>query len=117
MATIDWPTSLPQNFLQDGYSEGNIDNLYRTGMDVGPEKRRPKSTTAEQPVVGKMHLTNAQKSIFLDFYLNTLGSGASPFNMPVYGGGTVDTFIDSQTIAPKSGITWTLSMNIRRLIS
>ena len=73
---IIWDENLPQNFLQQGYSEGTPDNLIVSSMNTGPAKRRPKSTEGQLPVSGQMHLTLTQKLIFDTFYNTTIAFGA-----------------------------------------
>jgi hypothetical protein len=111
-----WPPTLPDNFLQEGYQEGAVNNLIKTDMISGPSKRRPRSSVVYQPVTGGMNLTTQQKDIMLDFYQNTISYGALPFTMPVYGGGTVDVFLDAYTTVPLSGDIWRMTMNLLRLI-
>jgi hypothetical protein len=115
MATIDWPVTLPQNFLQPGYSEGDVDNVIGTGMLAGPEKRRPRSTEGYIPITGTMNLVYNQKVIFDDFYKSTISYGALPFNLPTFGGIILEVFLDSKKITPLSGTTWQLVMTVKSL--
>lgn len=112
MAVIDWPATLPQITLQQGYSEGNVDNLIVTGMASGPEKRRPKGTEGYLPVTITMNLTYAQKVIFDDFYKNTITYGAEPFNLSTFGTNILDCYLNSKNILPLSGTKWKLTMNV-----
>lgn len=111
-----WPITLPNNFQQNGYTEGDISNFVETAMDSGPAKRRKKQTKVYKPISGQMIITTAQKAIFQAFFTDTIGYGSLPFTMPTYGGATIDVYIDSQSIAPKSGSQWTLSMTLRALV-
>ena len=47
MADIDWPATLPQEILAEGYEEGLPDVLVRTKMDAGPDKVRRRATAGE----------------------------------------------------------------------
>ena len=111
-----WPITLPDNFLQSGYQEGNINNIVETSMDEGPTKRRKKNTRAYKPITGKMTIDTTQKAIFQNFFTEDIAYGALPFTMPTYGGGTVDVYLDNHSVVPRSGTLWTLSMNIRALV-
>lgn len=120
-----WPSELPNNFLQAGYNEGNIDNIRETAMDVGPAKRRKKQTKAYKPITGTMIISTAQKAIFQAFftgqstsgvYANNIAYGSLPYTMPTYDSGTIDCYLNSHTIVPKSGGFWTLSLNIKTLV-
>lgn len=111
-----WPETLPDTFLQSGYTEGNIDNLLETSMDSGPTKRRKKTTKAYKPISGSMLLTLTQKAIFEGFFTDDIAFGALPFTMPYYGG-EIDVYLDNHSFAPKSGTRyWTLALSIRTLI-
>lgn len=111
-----WPVTLPDNFSQNGYSEGNIENYYETTMEQGPPKRRPKTTYAYKPITGTMLITSAQKADFQDFFTDTIGYGSLPFTMPTYGGTTMDVYLNSHSIVPKSGLYWTLTLNLKVLV-
>lgn len=115
MADVDWPVGLPQYFQQQGYSEGNPDNLIVNQMDRGPSKRRQRSSAGYQPITGQMILTEAERQAFRDFYKNDIHYGATPFNMPLPGGDTADAFLNSQTIVPISGTSWRLTMALQVL--
>ena len=79
-----WPTSLPQQILQRGYNESLADNVLRTPVDAGPEKRRQRFTAAVRPLSGSMIMTNAQLDTMMTFFDTDIGSGslAFDFNAP-----------------------------------
>lgn len=122
------PAPLPDNFLQSGYNEGNVDNILETTMDYGPAKRRKKQTKAYKPITGNMLISTAQKATFQAFFtgetpttvpamdVGDIGYGALPFTMPTYGGQTIDVYLNSHSISPKSGGQWTLALNLKTLI-
>lgn len=111
-----WPITLPDNFLQSGYNEGNINNILETAMDYGPTKRRKKQTKGYKPITGSMLISSAQKAIFQTFFTDTIAYGALPFTMPTYGGQTIDVYLDAQATSPKSGGQWLLALSIRTLV-
>lgn len=80
MAIPEWPASLPQELLMDGYSQGLPDNLMRVDMDIGPAKTRRRATSAVEPVSGQMLMSAAQVATLGNFYLNTLLGGSLRFS-------------------------------------
>lgn len=79
MSTILWPASLPQNLLQDGYSDTYQDNTIRFQPDAGPAYIRRRYTAVATTVTGRLLLTKAQCATLDTFYLSTLEGGALPF--------------------------------------
>ena len=79
MAT-EWPGSLPDYLLQDGFSKTYADNTIITEMSVGPPKTRRRSTAGITPIRGRQVHTAAQLAIFTTFYETTLSFGATAFN-------------------------------------
>ena len=80
MASIDWPSTLPQKFEQDGYSEDLADNTIRSEVDVGPAKVRKRYTAGVDVVSGKMHLTADQVDTLKTFYRTDTEGGSLKFN-------------------------------------
>lgn len=116
MAEITWPSTLPDNFLQSGYSEGNVDNLIKSKMSSGPDKRRPRTTMAYMPITASMNLTGEQKTIFESFYLNDITFGSMPFIIHTYDSQSIQVYLDSKSITPLAGTKWKLTMNLKALI-
>ena len=77
-----WPLSLPQQLLQRGYRESLADNVIRTSVDAGPEKRRPRFTAAVKPLSGSMTMTSAQLDTLEIFVDDDIASGALAFDFP-----------------------------------
>lgn len=77
-----WPTTLPQSFLIDGFSEEGSDNVIRSPVDAGPAKTRRRYTAATRPIKGRMLLTHEQYLVFKEFYEETINDGATEFDMP-----------------------------------
>ena len=80
MATVDWPSSLPDNLLVDGYQETPPDLLIRTEMEEGPGKIRRWGTGNVREITGELILDLSEVDTLDDFYLNTLKGGALRFN-------------------------------------
>ena len=75
-----WPASLPQQLLQRGYRESLANNVIRTSVDAGPEKRRQRFTAAVRPLSGSMTMTSAQLDTLMIFYDEDIASGALAFD-------------------------------------
>ena len=80
MAT--WPATLPQSLSRRGYEEAEGDNVIRTTVDAGPQKRRPRFTAVVRPLQGTMVFTNAQLETFRTFFKTDAFYGALGFTFP-----------------------------------
>lgn len=76
-----WPPSLPQQLSRRGYREALPDNVIRTTVDAGPEKRRPRFTAAVKPLRGSMVMTSVQLDT-LEAFQAMIASGAEAFDFP-----------------------------------
>ena len=76
----EWPVSLPQWVLRDGYRESEPDVLYGFQPDEGPAKQRPMFTVAILPFFLTVELDLDQVATFDTFYRDTLKDGTIPFN-------------------------------------
>ena len=84
-----WPPTLPQQLSKQGYGEALPDNVIRTTVDAGPEKRRQRFTAAVRPLRGSMVMTSVQLDT-LEAFFGTVSSGAEAFDFPSpRGAGTV----------------------------
>jgi hypothetical protein len=79
MTDILWPEDLPQSPLTDGLQETLADNLLRTKMEQGPDKRRRRSTDAPAKITAQFLLDTAQCAVLETFYGETLAGGAKRF--------------------------------------
>lgn len=79
MAYDNWPATLPQYVLEQGYSESEADQLLQTQMEAGRPKTRRRYTTNNEVFTVAVAMTKAQKVIFEDFFDNTLVGGSLPF--------------------------------------
>lgn len=78
MPTFEWPTSLPQSPLLEGFSDVPQDSVIRSEMD-GLTKQRNRYSAVINDVVESYLMSPAQFSTFRDFYFQTLGNGAEEF--------------------------------------
>lgn len=81
MTDIVWPIALPQVLRLDGLGGQRRSNVIRTSMDAGPQKARRRYTVASKDFDGTIIVTEEQRRILEDFYVNTIASGALRFRM------------------------------------
>ncbi len=79
MTAVAWPASLPDDFLDAGYTESPGENVLREEMDVGPSKTRRRATVKPVQVTGTIMMTRDQFKIWQDFYTDVLFHGTVPF--------------------------------------
>ena len=78
----DWPSTIPQIPLADGYSNGFANNLITSQVDYGPPKVRRRATSAMTPMSFSMRMTAGEFDDFKEFFEETLYSGSLSFNFP-----------------------------------
>ncbi|MCU0589858.1 MAG: hypothetical protein MUC33_01340 [Desulfobacterales bacterium] len=76
---IDWPATVAEDALEDGYSEQEPNNLVRQPTDSGPPKVRRRGTAAPAPVSFRQNLSTAEIGYLITFYRTTLKYGALEF--------------------------------------
>lgn len=79
MAT--WPASLPLP-LMSGLSYAPRDQGITTQMQVGPPKRRRRSSADVVDYAAPVQFTGAQVATFRTFFSTTLAGGTLPFDLP-----------------------------------
>jgi hypothetical protein len=77
-----WPLLLPQRLDVAGYEVARPDNVLRTRMRSGDEKRRRLFERARYPLRGTMQLDDRQVVSFETFYSIELADGALDFLFP-----------------------------------
>lgn len=83
MATnINWPSTLPQFVLEQGYSRNLLSNLIRTDNSLGEAKVRRRNTKILYNLTVSMVMSQTQFATFESFFQSTLGLGALSFNFP-----------------------------------
>lgn len=90
MAAIDWPSTLPQFPLSDGYSEVAQDGVIRSMPDAGAAKVRRRFTAVATYLSVRYQLTATEKGYLDTFYRTTTRGGTIRFNWPHPEGGTVE---------------------------
>lgn len=89
MAT--WPSTLPAPDLS-GYQVKRRNNLLRTEMEAGLARQRRNSVGVIYDASVTWRLTPAQKTVFDDFFENTIYSGAAWFDVSLTTDGVMRTF-------------------------
>lgn len=79
MAT--WPNTLQQKLLVSGFSIEPRDNTISTTMDVGPAKKRRRTTDVIDDISGSIHLDMSEYTTLMNFYKNDTASGTLPFDV------------------------------------
>jgi len=114
----EWPTSLPDEFLLDGYSGSMPDNVIRQDMSVGPPKQRRRSTAAVEPITGRIVLDDndspSQLVTFNAFYRTTLSDGAVSFTWthPETGSSADFIFTSPPVKTPAGAGYWFVDMSL-----
>lgn len=80
MASITWPSTVPQRFNQESFSNTLADNTIRSGMDVGPDKIRRITTSNTEPVQGVIIMSKTEVGYLKTFYYTTSQGGVLEFN-------------------------------------
>jgi len=120
MASIDWPTTLPQEMLVDGYNRTAANGILRSDMDAGPAKVRRRFTSAPQVIAGSIFVTAAQLALFKTFYNTTSLGGSLRFDWVDPDNGTTAVemrFAAPPTWAPQGGSEeyWVIEMALEVL--
>jgi hypothetical protein len=94
----DWPDTLPQHPLRDGFSRAPQPNIISFGTEVGEGKRRRRSTARLQSWTLSFMMTAAEVAIFELFYQDDLGDGVLPFDW----------------VYPMTGATWRFWFDVQQ---
>lgn len=79
MPTIEWPYSLPDELLVDGFRGEFPKTKLRTEMDAGPAKQRRRFTATVEPLSGSIEVTSDQLERLQRFHNTDCAGGASEF--------------------------------------
>jgi len=111
----NWPASLPQTPLLEGYKDTPQDSVLRSDFD-GYTKQRNRFTAVINDIEEHYYLTDDQYSVFRSFYKNDLSNGSSEFikKDPVSGINQNYRFVkpyDPQRV----GLGWVIIINLEKL--
>jgi len=110
----EWPDTLPQVWLQEGYQETLPNVMVRTEMDAGPAKSRRRFTCQVTPIKSQMIVTEAQKVIIEGFYNDNLAGGCLSFTFP-HSGADVLRFIKPPEMSKAAGLMWRAHFELEKL--
>ena len=85
MATITWPSTLPQTFQRDSYQEELSNNVIRDPFEVGPSGLRRRVTANITLATGMMFLTTEQWEDLALFIANETLERSLAFGFPAQG--------------------------------
>lgn len=116
-----WPSTLPG--LSIDLEEAPRANLLVTEMEVGPPKRRLRTSTVSLRVAVPMHVTGAQRATLLTFFDTTCAGGVTAFTWidPATGSAATYAFRARPTFrlvvgnATKAGMLWSTTLELDRL--
>lgn len=74
-----WPSSLPQYPLRDGYNREPVSSRLSFQVDAGTPKERNRATAMPENVTERYFLTTAQKNTLETFWRTTTKRGVIPF--------------------------------------
>lgn len=77
---VNYPDTLPDSLIVDGFTESPPDVILRTEMDAGPPKMRRIATAGERKIKGTQLMTSAQVEIFDLFFNDDLYNGTVRFS-------------------------------------
>jgi len=99
---VDWPTTLPSEGLT-GITDQRVGAKIISENDHGPPNQRRLYTKARRPVNIPIVLTDDERAIFDEWYVDTLQEGVLSFNWKDPRGGATRSF----QFREKDGPTWT----------
>lgn len=80
MASITWPSTLPQSIQRGSYQETLPNVSVRTQMDVGPPKMRRRFTAGYTPIQAEILISKTQAATLETFYNDTSVGGTLAFD-------------------------------------
>jgi hypothetical protein len=115
----NWPVTIPQDFLREGFSRTPQPNVISFGTEVGEGKARRRSTARVKVHTASMQLTLEQAQSFEAWFEDDLKDGALSFQMADpfkgdFGNWKFDT-ATPHTLRELAEDLWLLSMTIRRI--
>lgn len=115
---VDWPVSLPQYPLADGWRETAPDNIIRTAMDTGPAKVRRRGTAAPWTATAAFRLTAAQLATFRTFLAVDLADRSLSYDWahPVTADAATWRITEPPQVVPiAGGLFWRVEMSLEQV--
>lgn len=121
MASIDWPSTLPQSMEKTSYSLTPQSGVIRTDMETGYAKQRRRFTATVKTMSGATFIMDKdQLDIFETWFYDTLGI-VNYFNLPDprdVENSTIEVRITDGTysVTPESDtLFWEVSLNLEMM--
>jgi len=113
----NWPSTLPQELIEDGFEETMQSISISTEMEVGPPKTRRRLTANFTPIKGSIIVTKDQRAIFLTFFHSTTAGGAIKFTWdhPITGTSVEMKIVGQPKITPLGGDYFKIDMDLHIL--
>lgn len=110
----NWPASLEQCPVL-GWSESPVSNIVEFQTDVGPPKRRRRSSNAGSNVYAEYKLNHTDLATFWTFYQTTIADGVLSFSIsnPRTGAAVTAYFVDAPEVRQEASQLYILSCNFR----
>jgi len=114
-----WPATLPQKPLANGFQEVLPNQVIGTQMDAGPKKLRRRFTAAVRPFAMTIKVRSALVETFDSFFVTDCAAGSLPFDWvhPRTGAASTYQFVAGQVpqYAPAGGDWWLITMTLELL--
>jgi hypothetical protein len=110
----NWPDTLPQLCLQEGYQETLPEVVIRSEMDAGPAKVRRRFTAQVTPIKSKMRMNSAQKVYLETFFNVTTAGGSLSFTFP-HDGPDILRFTSPPVFSDKGGTWYDVDFEMEKL--
>jgi len=81
MASLVWPSTIPDKPLVDAYNETPPRDVVKSPMDVGPAKMRRRTTSGVRKFSVTMMMTDAEVADLDTFYETTTRNGVLRFDL------------------------------------
>jgi len=113
----NWPSSLPDYLLVQGYNESFPNTTIRTQMEEGPAKVRRWGTAAIRPITGTQILNQSEYEDLDTFYNTTTQGGSLRFDWthPITGDSVEFRFVSPPTVAAVGNCNFQVTLNLEIL--
>jgi hypothetical protein len=112
----DWPSTLPQSPLLEGFRDTPQDSVMRSEFD-GYTKQRNRFTAVLNNVTERYYMTSTQYATFVNFYENTLSNGSEEFIKPdpVLNVSKPYRFVEPYD-SERVGLDWIVTVTLEKLL-
>ena len=114
-----WPSSLQQAFNQGNFRLVKEDNVIRSEVSMGKEKRRRRYTSEREIFNGSIIVDGTDYAVFKAFFDTTLVDGTLPFehDHPITGTTTDFEFLGPYQLTVQGGTYYRIDLQFREVPS